>query len=205
MKTYCYFRDLFQPMDNIIYFIKSTLSNELAVSGFPLMYKGEMNHSMMRSFAFMVNKKITAMKIPTAARKRVFHVMIECLQNITKHSDNYDEQDKQLGNGLFVVGKDREAFYVITGNLVSISHMEALENRIVKLNTVNGVELKQMFIRQMVNGEITEKGGAGLGLIDIKRRSGKPLYYHFVPFSGNLYFFILAVTVPIVMEEEEAC
>lgn len=162
-----------------------------------------MNHQMMRSFAFMANRKILAMKISTSARKRIFHIMIECLQNITKHSDDYDEREKQVGNGLFVVGKDREAFYVITGNLVSTNHMQSLEERIVNLNRASGFELKQMFLQQMVEGEISSKGGAGLGLIDIKRKSGKPLYYHFVPFSGNQYFFILAVTVPIVLEEED--
>lgn len=191
-------------MDNIIYFIKSTLSNEIAVSGFPLIYKGEMNHQMMRSFAFMANRKISAMReISTSARKRVFHIMIECLQNITKHSDDYDEREKQVGNGLFVVGKDREAFYVITGNLVSQEHMLSLEKRIVSLNGASASELKRMFLQQMIDGELTVKGGAGLGLIDIKRKSGRPLYYHFVPYEKNQFFYILAVTIPIDFEEPQ--
>ena len=70
-------------MDSVIYLIKSTLANEIAASGFPLIYKGEMNHQIMRSFAFMANRKIAEMNVPTATRKRVFHIMIECLQNIT--------------------------------------------------------------------------------------------------------------------------
>lgn len=190
-------------MDNIIYFIKSTLTNEIASSGFPLIYKGEMNHQIMRAFAFMANRKISEMPIPTATRKRVFHIMIECLQNITKHSDDYDEREKQIGNGLFVVGKDRDSFYVITGNLVKNDKMIILESRLEKLNSSAPPQLKKMFLQQMIEGELNEKGGAGLGLIDIARKSKRKLYYHFVPYDSSRHFFILAITIPITSDDDD--
>jgi len=191
-------------MDNVIYFLKSTLTSEVAASGFPLIYKGEMNHQIMRSFAFMANRKIAEKNIPTPTRKRVFHIMIECLQNITKHSDDYDEKEKQIGNGLFIVGESKDSFYVITGNLVRNEKMATLESRLEKLNTSSSKDLKHLFLKQMIEGELNEKGGAGLGLIDIARKSGKKLYYHFVPYDSQRYFFILGVTIPVIAEEDES-
>jgi hypothetical protein len=191
-------------MDNVIYFIKSTLTSDMASSGFPLIYKGEMNHQIMRSFAFMANRKIAEKNVSTPTRKRVFHIMIECLQNITKHSDDYDEKEKQIGNGLFIVGENKDSFYVITGNLVRNEKMVTLENRLEKLNNSSPKELKHLFLKQMIEGELNEKGGAGLGLIDIARKSGKKLYYHFVPYDSQRFFFILAVTIPMIAEEDES-
>ncbi len=190
-------------MDNVIYFIKSTLTSDVASSGFPLIYKGEMNHQIMRSFAFMANRKIAEKNVSTPTRKRVFHIMIECLQNITKHSDDYDEKEKQIGNGLFIVGESKDSFYVITGNLVKNEKMTTLENRLEKLNSSSSKDLKHLFLKQMIEGELNEKGGAGLGLIDIARKSGKKLYYHFVPYDSKRFFFILAVTIPMIAEEDE--
>ncbi len=184
-------------MDNIIYFIKSTLSSETATSGFPLIYKGEMNHQIMRSFTFMANRKIAEKNIPTSIRKRVFHIMIEALQNITKHSDDYDEKESRVGNGLFIVGHSPDAFYVVTGNLIRNEKIKPLEDRILILNEADRPTLKEMFLKQMMNGTLTQKGGAGLGLIDIARKSGRKLYYHFVPYDSNLHFFLLAATIPI--------
>lgn len=189
-------------MDNVIYFLKSTLTSEVASSGFPLIYKGEMNHQIMRSFAFMANRKIAEKNIPTPTRKRVFHIMIECLQNITKHSDDYDEKEKQIGNGLFIVGESKDSFYVVTGNLVRNDKMVVLESRLEKLNSSSPKDLKHLFLKQMIEGELNEKGGAGLGLIDIARKSRNKLYYHFVPYDSNRYFFILGVTIPISTEED---
>ncbi|MDD2277868.1 MAG: SiaB family protein kinase [Bacteroidales bacterium] len=183
-------------MDNIIYFIKTTLTSEMATSGFPLIYKGEMNHQIMRSFAFMANRKIAEKNLPTSIRKRVFHIMIECLQNITKHSDDFDTNDRQIGNGLFIVGQEKESFYVVTGNLVSNDKLKALEERILTINNADRNMLKKIFLKQMMEGNLNEKGGAGLGLIDIARKSGKKLFYHFVPYDNNRHYFLLAVTIP---------
>lgn len=183
-------------MDNIIYFIKSTLSSEMATSGFPLIYKGEMNHQIMRSFAFMANRKIIEKNLPTSIRKRVFHIMIECLQNVTKHSDDFDKKDQQVGNGLFIIGQNKDSFYVVTGNLVQNEKIKALEDRLIKINQANAHELKDIFLKQMMEGQLNEKGGAGLGLIDIARKSGRKLFYHFVPFDNHRHYFLLAVSIP---------
>lgn len=191
-------------MDNIIYFIKSTLSSDMASSGFPLIYKGEMNHQIMRSFAFMANRKIAEKNIPTPIRKKVFHVMIECLQNITKHSDDFDEKEKQIGNGLFVVGQNKDSFYVVTGNLISNEKIKVLEERINLLNNADKTKLKELFLKQMMDGVITEKGGAGLGLIDIARKSGRKLFYHFVPYDNHRHFFLLVVTIPTKSSEDDS-
>ena len=183
-------------MDNIIYFIKSTLSSEMAASGFPLIYKGEMNHQIMRSFAFMANRKITDQNLPTSTRKRVFHIMIECLQNVTKHSDDFDKNDRQIGNGLFIIGQEKSSFYVVTGNLVRNEKIKALEERLITINQADPVELKEIFLKQMMEGKLNEKGGAGLGLIDIARKSGRKLFYHFVPYDNHRHYFLLAVSIP---------
>lgn len=186
-------------MDNVIYFIKSTLASETATSGFPLIYKGEINHQLMRSFAFMANRKMEEKDIPVTLRKRVFHVMIECLQNITKHSDDYDSKDKQIGNGLFVVGQEKEAFYVVTGNLVKNEKIKALEDKLIAINEAQRNMLKKMFLKQLMEGDLNEKGGAGLGLIDIARKSGEKLYYHFVPYDSERHYFLFIVNIPFVL------
>ncbi|MDY0201045.1 MAG: SiaB family protein kinase [Tenuifilaceae bacterium] len=190
-------------MDSIIYFIKSTLTNEMATSGFPLIYKGEMNHQIMRSFAFMANRKIIEKNLPTSIRKRIFHIMIECLQNITKHSDDFDQKDNKIGNGLFIVGQEKNSFYVVTGNIVKNESVKQLEAKLVKINESSPQELKDSFLKQMIEGPLNERGGAGLGLIDIARKSGRKLFYHFVPFDKDRQYFLLGVTIPLDEESRE--
>jgi hypothetical protein len=129
--------------------------------------------------------------------------MIECLQNITKHSDDFDEKEKQIGNGLFVVGQNKDSFYVVTGNLVRNEKIKKLEERINELNSADKTQLKDYFLKQMMEGSLTEKGGAGLGLIDIARKSGRKLFYHFAPYDNHRHFFLLVVTIPTNPTEDD--
>lgn len=183
-------------MDSILHFFKSMLANETEANGFPLIYKGEINHQLMRSFAFMAKRKMEDRDIPTQLRKRVFHIVIECLQNITKHSDDFDYADERVGNGLFVIGEEKDSFYVITANLINNEKVDSLKNRIEQINASEKSKLKKMFLKQLMEGEFNDRGGAGLGLIDIARKSGNPLNYHFVPTQEDQHYFLLWVSIP---------
>jgi hypothetical protein len=48
----------------------------------------------------------------------------------------------------------------------------------------------------MKEGVLSSKGGAGLGLIDIARKTGNKLVYHFLPISDTLSFFLLTSIIP---------
>lgn len=183
-------------MDSILYFIESMLANETEADGFPLIYKGEIDHQLMRSFAFMAKRKMEEKDIPTPLRKRVFHIIIECLQNIAKHSDDFTQDKQRVGNGLFVIGQEKDSFYVITGNLINNEKIEPLKMRLEQINASQQAILKKMFLKQLMEGEFNDRGGAGLGLIDIARKSGEKLNYHFVPSLEDKHYFLLWVSIP---------
>jgi hypothetical protein len=52
-----------------------------------------------------------------------------------------------------------------------------------------------MYKKQIKEGKLSPKGGAGLGLIDIARKTGETLNYHFLQLDDNNYFFILEVEI----------
>ena len=52
-----------------------------------------------------------------------------------------------------------------------------------------------MYIKQIKEGSISNRGGAGLGLIDIARKTDESLDYQFLPFDEHNYFFLLKVEI----------
>ena len=74
-------------------FIKSVLSlhDEMERNGFSLVYEGEFNHDIMKMFTSMAEKDMDKLNEERSVKRKVFHVMVECLQNMTKHSDEYSE------------------------------------------------------------------------------------------------------------------
>lgn len=182
-------------MENELGFIQSLLSEEFVDEGFPLIYKGEFNHQIMKMFTNLAEKKIMQSKKEDSVRKKVFHVMVECLQNITKHSEKTDEAGKKIGYGMCMIGEKKDYYFVVTGNKIHIKDKDELKNRIDDLNSRTKKELDELHKQQMMGGRLSDKGGAGLGLIDIVRKTGQKLIYDFVPLDDQYLYFIMEIRV----------
>lgn len=186
-----------RDMNTKFNFIKTVLSlhDEMVSNGFSLVYEGEFSHDIMKMFTSMAEQNMEKANEDRMIRRRVFHVMVECLQNMTKHSDEYDEDDR-IGNGLFIVGKSEEHWNIITANKIYKSRIDDLKKSIDEINSMTVEELKVLYKKQIREGVLSEKGGAGLGLIDIARKTGERLDYQFLPLDDNeSYFFLLKVKI----------
>ncbi|MBP5668082.1 MAG: SiaB family protein kinase [Salinivirgaceae bacterium] len=184
--------------------IKSVLSlhDEMASNGFSLVYEGEFSHEVMKMFTSMAERDMDKSNEDKSVKRKVFHVMVECLQNMTKHSDDVDRNDG-VGNGLFIVGKKDGYWSVITANKILKEKIEGLKASIDNINSMNKDDLNALYKKQIREGSLSEKGGAGLGLIDIARKTGRQLDYQFLPLEDKTnYFFLLKVRIDSKPDEE---
>jgi len=181
-------------MDKDLVFVQTILSDEMVADGFPVVYKGKLNHEILKLFTSMAEAKVSKGCSNISIRRLVFHVIVECVQNITRHSDDYGEDG--IGNGIFVVGERKDYYYIITGNVIQSHKVPKLERQLEMLNTKTNNELLKLHKSQMMDGALSEKGGAGLGLIDMVRKTGEKYIYQFLKLDTENHYFILKVTVP---------
>lgn len=78
--------------------------------------------------------------------------------------------------------------------MVTSETKTALTEKIESLNKLNNYELKDLYKKTLKEGMFSEKGGGGLGLIEIARECSGPLNYSFDDADNNLSFFTLNVT-----------
>jgi hypothetical protein len=96
---------------------------------------------------------------------------------------------------IVMVVNHKGGYSVITGNMISTDHVEILQQRIRQINAMDSEELTTMYRKVLNNGTYSSKGGGGLGIIDIARRSGEKLDYGFVPVDEFNSFFSLNVKI----------
>lgn len=176
-------------------FIKSVsnIYDEMIENGFSLVYLGEFSHDITKMFTQMAESDMEKNSEERSVQRKVYHVMVETLQNMNKHSDEIKEGN--IGNGLFIIGKKQDTYYIITSNKVAEQHKDPLERALNQVNAATKEELNQMYRKQIREGKLSDKGGAGLGLIDIARKIGEPLNYQFLQLDEQSYFFILKVEI----------
>ncbi len=162
--------------------------------GISLVYVGQFNHTITKVFTALTSDETEKQQESKAVQRTLHHTMIEILQNMTKHSDNMFH-DVSLGKGLFMLGKKNDAYHIITANVVSNDQEQILKDSLDMLNASTPEELKAMYKKQLREGRISGKGGAGLGLIDIKRKTKNHLDYIFFPSDDKNKYFVLKVSV----------
>ena len=75
------------------------------------------------------------------------------------------------------------------------SKIKFLKEKIDKINSLNKDELKDMYKFILNHQKLSAKGGGGLGLVDIARKTGSKLVYSFFNYNDNYYFFNLEIKI----------
>lgn len=173
-----------------IYGIKKLMQdNELL-----LVYHDEFTNDSYDELLKLTELKIAGMDGDKKLKKRVFHIMVECVQNISRHSAITSDFNLQTSS-IFVIGRDSEKFFIITGNLIENDKIEPLRSRIEKINDLDKDGLKDLYKHTIENEDHNAAGGANLGLIDMARKAGGKIEYHFREVDKGHSFFTFKVNI----------
>jgi len=161
-----------------------------------LVYEGRVTQQLTKTFANMAEQSMEKEDEDNSVRRKVFHVMVECLQNIAKHTDDAETGESLIpGNGIFLVGKSEEKYVITTGNTVAKAKTIPIRELLEEINTLDAVGIKALYKKQLKESRLSEKGGAGLGFIDIAKKTGQRIGYSFISVNDKTDFFLLKVTV----------
>jgi hypothetical protein len=128
--------------------------------------------------------------------KRVYSVVVECLENILKHAVTCNSCDNTNQPSLSV-GEYNEMIVIRSGNLVTEKKVEKIKNCIKNLNSMNRNELAELYEKN-ISKELQDNAngnGAGLGCIIMRIKSDNDLMYSFRNANDNLIYFELRISI----------
>ncbi len=164
-------------------------------------YRGKFTTNFTKNIIALAQSNIKEEETPNRLKRKVYHVMVEGIQNISKHQASNNNSSTEF-YGLFTLKKDHSRYFITTGNLIENENIGTLTEKINKVNNLGKDQLKKYHKEILWNGEISEKGGAGLGLIEIARWAGSKLNYYFKELSNNLSFFYLQTEIVATQPDE---
>ena len=132
-------------------------------------------------------------KVPPNAAKVIYSVFIEQMNNVLMYSETKGSNEP-LGSLLF--GEDGEMFFVQTINILKDSDKKLVKRRIDILNKLDRNEIRQYYKECIKTENINPNSkGAGLGLVDIAKRTDAPIEYLFQPLDRELSFFTMLIKI----------
>lgn len=171
------------------------IHKQLRANSLILVYEGEFTQEITKSVLSMAERNMDSIGEDSSTKRKVFNVMVESLQNIVKHAESLGETQRS-NTAVFMVGKDEECYTINTGNPVDENTKGVLSEKLDHINSLDKDGLKKLYKETIKSGDLSDKGGAGLGFVDMARKTGKALEYTFEPIEDGQYFFSLKATVP---------
>ena len=163
-----------------------------------LAYKGSITSELINDVLESVERKLDEANEVSKIRKKLYNVLVESLQNLYHHIEETHEgiaEELDPKFGLVVIEKEDGMYKVTTGNFINSTKIKFLKEKIDKINSLTKDELKDMYKFILNHQKLSAKGGGGLGLVDIARKTGSKLEYIFHNYDNNYYLFNLIIKV----------
>ena len=167
-------------------------------------YKGDISSGVINHILDSVERMSNQSDDSSRIRKRVYNVLVESLQNLYHHVDKLpdDYQGERVERfGLIVVSRNNSGYTITSGNFILNSKVTALGNKIDRINNSTADDIKELYKHILHHQKISDKGGGGLGLVDIARKTGSRLAYQFIEYNDTYSFFTLSARLNFSNDE----
>lgn len=134
-------------------------------------------------------------------KNKVSFLIAECFQNVVRHGEV--KKDSVKIDGYFQLSVLEDRAVLSSCNLVTKDVAKLIEQKLIQVNLLDSEGLKKLYTDVLQNEGLSEKGGAGLGLIEMARKSGLPLKFLFRETDSGFYRFFLALEISNKKDSKE--
>lgn len=173
-----------------------SLYDVLAADRFDLVYSGRFHDEHSADLIAIGEDASVQSGYERAHRQRLSFVMVEAYQNIVRHRARLSEgMERGAGRSLFLMRARDGGDEVVAIDPVAETETGMLDDVLARIGGSDLKQLKQLFLDRLRDGSRTTRGGAGLGLIEMARRSGNGMRHELLPLDAGHRLFVLQVVV----------
>ncbi|MBF0289987.1 MAG: hypothetical protein HQM14_19395 [SAR324 cluster bacterium] len=164
-------------------------------------FSGPISQELTVEIGEILKKKMSLIETGSSTILKVFSVVVEQAQNIIHYSDEkipleeMNSESDELRFGIILVGFKNDHYFVECGNEIENHKIENLQKKLMNLQNMNKDELKKHYKEQRRKDPDEGSKGAGLGFIEMARKSSEPFEFGFKKISEDVSFFSLKIVI----------
>jgi len=160
-----------------------------------LVYQGIVTDKLTSNLFVLAEKKLAMVEYNTRYKKKVYNILVEVLQNVYHNQKELKSCAINVQEIFLMLVKSPSFYRIASGNYIHARNIDYLRNRISQINKLGRDELREKYRSKLDGRVLSEKGGAGLGLLDMARKSGEPLEFGFKKINSDYAYFSLQAKV----------
>lgn len=159
-------------------------------------YKGEIVFETIDLILNRLKKKPAYRAIRKSIQKKVYSVIVECIDNIYKHNITGKLSVNNRNYSAYIIlTKEDDKYIISTGNVVSNDNVQDLRDDLVQVNMHDKTGLKSLYAEIASKDIISDENGAGLGLITIAMKSEEKINYEFDLINDQYSYFQMKIII----------
>ena len=160
-------------------------------------FQGAISQDMLVGMAELLKNK-SSLDNNSPFAKKLFSIFVEMAQNIAFYSAERvriknQKSSQEVGAGIIVVTEENKCYTITSGNLINQMNIPNLTEHCQKINNLDKDSLKLLFKDKIKSSRKAGEKGAGVGLIDVVRKSGHPIQFGITPVDNINSFLVLSV------------
>ena len=152
-------------------------------------YRGVVTNDNSEAILLLLEKEMEQSELGFVGRKRLFMFVLESLQNVSRHGNGPTGEIMSL----VVYSKKDNGYTVTTANVISRDDEDELREQLVLINTLEAKEIRELYRKKLNTTDFSSKGGAGLGLIEMAKKTGNKLDYDFIEIDKSFSIYISTI------------
>jgi hypothetical protein len=166
----------------------------LKQSDFSYVYNGDFSQALTDRILSFAEAAVDSHAESTKVKKKLYFVMVESLQNVARHSEAIPNLS-QNPSSFFIIQSLKQDYYLTSANSIDKKEISALREKLEHVNSLDKDALKSYSNEILTQGTFSEKGGAGLGLVEMARKSGNKLAFDFSDINDAISYFYFQLKI----------
>ncbi|MFK5985854.1 MAG: SiaB family protein kinase [Pseudomonadota bacterium] len=168
----------------------------LEQDGIIFSFSGPMSHDVIQGIGSAIRVKIGEGEGGDKnVALKVFAIFVEQVENVINYSVEKDTKESNMNFGIVVIGKKEDVFFITGGNRISNDKIDRLKQHLTKLATMDKQELKAFYRERRRAERSIDSKGAGIGFIEMARKSTRALKFNFQKIDEEYSFFTIKIEI----------
>jgi hypothetical protein len=159
-----------------------------------MIWSGHITSGIGEEVLSLTESRLVEEDIDLKVRRRVFNIMVEILENVSKYNPGREPEEK-YGMPVAMVRLEDSKFILTTGNLILNTSVGDLKGKLDAINSYDKAGLKELYFKSLSEQSIETDSTGNMGLIEMARKSGSRLDYQFEEVNEMYSYFMLTVKV----------
>ncbi|MFM7310573.1 MAG: SiaB family protein kinase [Flavobacteriales bacterium] len=137
-------------------------------------------------------------------KRKLSFMLVESFQNLLKHAESRMTLDEAIDDaGMFCFRKCGSHVLIHSINVIRNSGVPGYVDAIQKINSLDKDQLRELHVQHLQENQLSERGGAGLGLIEIARKSGNKIHHDIQTIDAEYSFLHQMIVIGEAMPPME--